>query len=307
MSQTSDNNWKQTRDRGSPWLINLIIWIILHLGRSAGRTLLVPIVLYFIMTSSTRRYSWFYLKRNFKAAQKSPPGFKDLFLHYYSFANMLLDRIYFLTGNHQKLNIHLHNTEHLEKLLDENSGAVLLGSHLGNFDALRALAGSRKNIKVRALMYNNEQQNINIAFERLNPELKQDVIHIGNADAMIQVQEDFQQGYLIGMLADRVDSDKRTLSCQFMGETIALPAGPLIIAHLLKAPVFICFALHRSGHDYDIYFHQLSDAIHLDRHQRDAKLQPLMQNYINILQDYALKYPYNWYNFYDYWKDDEHT
>jgi len=298
------SNWKQTPDRGSPWLINLIIWIILNLGRTIGRLFLYPIVLYFVFSSSTRRYSKIYLQRNFNTAKKKEPGFIDLFQHYYSFSNMLLDRVYFLTGKIEQFNITLHNEKLINDLIDQGKGAVLLGSHLGNFDALRALASDRDNVKIRALMYNNEQQKINRAFEKLNPDLKNDVIHIGTPDAMIRVQEDIQKGYLIGMLADRIEQDDRSVSCQFLGKEVNVPSGPLIVAHLLKAPVILCFALHRGGRQYDIYFHLLTDKVELPRKERDIKLQQLMQEYTDILAQHAIDYPYNWYNFYDFWQDD---
>ena len=296
-------NWKKTQDRGSPWLINLIIWIILNLGRTIGRLFLFPIVLYFVLNSSTRKYSKCYLQRNFSTAGKNKPGITALYKHYYSFANMLLDRVFFLTGNTQKFAIKLHNEHLLTDLTHQGKGVVLLGSHLGNFDALRALANKASDIKIRALMYDNEQQNINRAFEKLNPQLKQDVIHIGTPDAMLRVQEDIEAGYIIGMLADRIEQDDRSVSCHFLGDSIKLPTGPLIVAYLLKAPVILCFALHRGGNKYDIYFHKLRDIIDLPRKERELNLQKLMQEYADILEQHAIKYPYNWYNFYDFWQD----
>ncbi|WP_198262444.1 lipid A biosynthesis acyltransferase [sulfur-oxidizing endosymbiont of Gigantopelta aegis] len=299
----SDAQWKTSRDRGSPWLINLIIWIILNLGRTTGRLLLFPIVLYFVLSSKTRRYSMRYLQRNFKTAGKKSPGFTALFSHFYSFANMLLDRVFFLTGQTQQFSIQLHNEHLLTELISQGKGVVLLGSHLGNFDALRALANEKKDIKIRALMHDNSQQNINRAFERLNPQLKNDVIHIDTPESMLQVQEDINNGYIIGILADRIEQDVRSVSCQFLGDEASFPSGPLIVAHLLKAPIVICFALHRGGKQYDIYFHQLSEQLVLPRDNRDQELQELMQEYVNILELYALKYPYNWYNFYNFWHD----
>lgn len=297
------SNWKKTQDRGSPWLIELIIWIILNLGRTVGRLFLYPIVLYFVFSSSTRRYSKRYLQRNFKTAHKSPPGFIDLFKHYYAFSNMLLDRVYFLTDKSQQFNINYHNEDLVLDYIEQGKGIVLLGSHLGNFDALRALAGDRNELKIRALMYDNNEQNINRAFEKLNPQLKQDVIHIGTPDAMLRVQEDIQNGYIIGMLADRIEQDDRSVSCQFLGKQVKFPSGPLIVAHLLKAPVVLCFALHKGGNQYDIYFHLLQEKIVLPRKEREQTLQRLMQEYVNILEQHAINYPYNWYNFYDFWQD----
>ncbi len=298
-------NWKKTQDRGSPWLIDLIIWIILNLGRTIGRLFLFPIVLYFVLNSSTKKYSKRYLKRNFKTAKKNKPGILQLYKHYYSFANMLLDRVFFLSGKTQKFNIRLHNEYLLTDYTKQGKGVVLLGSHLGNFDALRALANKADNIKIRALMHNNDQQNINRAFEKLNPQLKNDVIHIGSPDAMLRAQEDIEAGYVIGMLADRIDQDARITNCQFLGDNIKLPTGPLIVAYLLKAPVILCFALHRGDNRYDVYFHKLRDKINLPRKDRDLKLQLLMQEYADILEQHAIEYPYNWYNFYDFWQDFE--
>ena len=297
-------DWKKTQDRGSPWLIDLIIWIILNLGRTVGRLFLFPIVLYFVLNSSTRKYSKLYLKRNFKTAGKDKPGFIAVYKHYYSFANMLLDRVYFLTGNTEKFNITLHNEHLITDLTKQGQGVVLLGSHLGNFDALRALANQANDIKIRALMYDNAQQNINRAFEKLNPQLKNDVIHIGTPDAMIRVQEDIKAGYVIGMLADRIEQDDRSTTCQFLGDNVKLPTGPLIVAYLLKAPVILCFALHRGGNQYDVHFHKLRDIIDLPRQERDLKLQQLMQEYADVLEKHAIHSPYNWYNFYDFWQDD---
>jgi predicted LPLAT superfamily acyltransferase len=304
-SQSTQNkgDWKQTRDRGSPWLIDLIIWIILNLGRTVGRLFLYPIVLYFIFSSPTRRYSRSYLQRNFQQAGKNQPGYLDIFRHYYSFSNMLLDRVFFLTGKTKAFDITLHNEHIIMDRIKQNQGLVLLGSHLGNFDALRALANADDNIKIRALMYNNDQQNINRAFEKLNPSLKEDVIEIGTADAMIKVQEDINNGYIIGMLADRIEKNERTVECQFLGGKVLFPSGPIIVAHLLKAPVVLCFALHQGGNKYDIYFHLLNDKIDLPRSEREQKLQHLVQEYANILEQHAIKYPYNWYNFYDFWQD----
>jgi len=296
-------NWKKTQDRGSPWLIDLIIWIILNLGRSIGRLFLFPIVLYFVFNSSTKKYSKRYLQRNFHTAHKKDPGFIAVYKHYYSFANMLLDRVYFLTGKTQKFEIKLHNEHLMTDLIKQGKGAVLLGSHLGNFDALRALANQHDNIKIRALMYNNNQQNINQAFEKLNPKLKEDVIHIGTPDAMLRVQEDINSGYVIGMLADRIEQDDRSTICHFLGEDVKLPTGPLIVAYLLKAPVIICFALHRGGNRYEVYFHKLRDKIELPRKERDQALQRLMQEYADLLEQHAIESPYNWYNFYDFWQD----
>ncbi|MFK5984654.1 MAG: lipid A biosynthesis acyltransferase [Pseudomonadota bacterium] len=300
---SSSQTWKKTPDRGSLWLIELITWIILHLGRTIGRLFLYPIVSYFILFSSTTRFSKKYLSRSL--ARK--PGLLDIFLHYYSFANMLLDRVYLLSGKTQSFDVRLHGDEILEQLIKKNKGIILLGSHLGNFDLLRIFSSKYSDIKIKAVMNNHNQQKINQVFEKLNPSLKDEVINIGSPESMLYLKEFVQQGNLAGILADRVEADGRIVQCNFFNQATNFPSGPLVVASLIKAPVILCFAIHTKNNKYDVYFHHFSDRIELPRDSRQASLTAYMQKYASILEQHCKDSPYNWYNFYDFWKDDVET
>ena len=301
MTDNSTQSWKNTHDRGSLWLIELITWIILNMGRGIGRLFLYPIVCYFILFSSTTTFSRQYLKRSLgKTASLA-----DVFRHYYSFANMLLDRVYLLSGKVQSFDITLHGEDILDELIKKNRGIILLGSHLGNFDLLRIISKKNSKIKVKALMNNNKQQKINQVFEKLNPSLKDEVINIGQPESMILIKEFVQEGNLVGILSDRVEDEKRTIACDFLGQPALFPTGPLIVASLIKAPVILCFGLHRGKNQYDVYFHHFSDEIILPRESRQQQLRIYIKKYSHILEKHCRETPYNWYNFYDFWKECE--
>jgi len=299
MTKLSGQTWKSTSDRGSLWLIELITWIILNLGRNIGRLFLYPIVCYFILFSSTTKFSRQYLHLSLG----KPPGIVDTFRHYYSFANMLLDRVYLLSGKTQAFDVHLHGEHILDKLIKKSKGIILLGSHLGNFDLLRIFSSKYSDIKIKAIMNNDNNQKINTVFEKLNPSLKEEVINIGSPESMLYLKEFVQQGNLAGILADRVETQSRTVSCQFFNKTTQFPSGPLIVANLIQAPVILCFGLHRKSNQYDIYFHDFSEQIDLPRASRQEKLTSYMQQYADILEQHCKEHPYNWYNFYDFWND----
>ncbi|MCK5538684.1 MAG: hypothetical protein KAI79_17805 [Bacteroidales bacterium] len=301
MVDDREQTWKQTSDRGSLWLIEIITWVILHLGRHVGRFFLYPIVCYFILFSSTTRFSRHYLTRSL--ARKV--NFSDVFRHYYSFANMLLDRVYLLSGKTQAFDVHLHGDDIFDELIQQNKGIILLGSHLGNFDLLRVFSAKYSDIKIKAVMNDNNRQKVNQVFERLNPSLKDEVIHIGHPESMLALKEFVQQGNLAGILADRVETEARSVSCEFFNQTTLFPSGPLIVASLIQAPVVLCFALHRKNNQYDIYFHKFSDKIILPRESRQEKLTEYMSEYAHILEQYCKQNPYSWYNFYDFWNDEK--
>ncbi len=293
-------SWKKTTDRGSLCLIELITWIILHLGRGVGRLFLYPIVCYFILFSATTRFSRSYLQRSLGRT----PTIIDVFRHYYSFANMLLDRVYLLSGKTQAFDVQLHGDEILDELINKNKGIILLGSHLGNFDLLRIFSTKYSNIKIKAVMNDTSAQKINQVFEKLNPSLKDEVIYIGDPESMLMLKEFVQQGNLAGILADRVETDNRAVSCHFFNQMTQFPGGPLIVASLIQAPVILCFGLHNKNNQYDVYFHLFSEQIHLPRAERQEKLTLYMQEYADILEQHCKDNPYNWYNFYDFWNDE---
>lgn len=294
------DSWKNTQDRGSLWLMNLITHIILKMGRQVGRFLLYPIVLYFILSSSTTRYSRLYLKR----CLGRKVGFIDVFRHYYSFANMLLDRVYLLSGRTSAFDVTVHGIEQIDQFIKKGDGIILLGSHFGNFDLLRVLSSKYSNINIKALMNIDNTQKINQVFEKLNPGLNDDVIEVGKIDSMLEVREFLQQGYLVGMLSDRVESTSRSVECDFLGKSTFFPTGPFILASVLEVPVIMSFAIHREKNYYDIYFQIFDEQIMLPRETRHEKLKSYVQQYASCLEEHCKKSPYNWYNFYDFWNDD---
>ncbi len=110
-------------------------WIALHIGRPVGRALLYPITLYFLATATAaRRGSRLFLRR----ALGREPGWRELFRHIHCFAATILDRVYFLTGRLDQFEIEIFGGQRILDQAASGRGCILLGSHLGSFEALRA-------------------------------------------------------------------------------------------------------------------------------------------------------------------------
>ena len=75
----------------------------------------------------------------------------------------------------------------------------------------------------------------------------------------------------------------------------------MLLASLLKAPVFLFFGLYLGGNRYEIHIEHFADHITLDRGSRESGIQAWTQRYADRLEHYARLAPYNWFNFYDYW------
>ena len=171
-----NKGWAVQSERGSLALTRFMVWYVLTLGRGMGRLLLGPIALYFVIFSKrASAASRQYLARVFGRR----PRFAEVLRHYYTFSTTIMDRVYFLTDQHDRLDITVTGDQQLDALSMQDKGCLLLGSHLGSFEALRSLGANKKGVPVKALYYEHNSQMLDAVFERLNPGVAEQVIPLG--------------------------------------------------------------------------------------------------------------------------------
>jgi predicted LPLAT superfamily acyltransferase len=129
------------------------------------------------------------------------------------------------------------------------------------------------------------------------------VINLGHPDALWQVYDSVNRGEMVGILGDRIAESDKITTCQFLGVPTRFPAGPVLLAATLKVPVLLFFGLYRGGNRYDIHFELLAEQIVVNREQRRHDIQYWTQRYVERLEYYLRQAPYNWFNFYDYWRE----
>jgi len=290
--------WAELPERGTPGPLRLTGWIAVHIGRPIARLLLYPITLYFVLTGRTaRRASQEYLTR----LQGKRPPWVQVFRHFHSFAATILDRVYLLKGQFDQFNVTVHQKELLDSQIETGKGCILLGSHLGSFEVLRAIGVTQKAFPLKVLMDINHNEKITMFLDALNREIASTVIVPDRPDTLLRVKENLDGGYLIGILGDRPTSDGKTAQCSFLGASTSFPAGPMILASVMRCPIILFFGLYRGGNRYDIHFEKFADEIALNREQRSHEIQQWIQRYATRLEHYARMAPYNWFNFYPFW------
>lgn len=273
-------------------------WIALSLGRKPTRLLLYPISAYFFLFSpSSRRASRDFLTR----ALDRPPSVRERFRHFFNFSATILDRVYLLTGQENLFDIRIQQPELVLGPADRQEGFILLGSHLGSFEVLRALGVNRKRLPLKVLLNVRHSPAIMRVLDALNPQIADTVIPLGEGNTALKVHETLAQGGIVGMLGDRVAENARTISCDFLGRTATFPTGPILLAVTLKVPVVVFFGLYLGANRYEIHFEQLFGGGSIPRNERDAAIEKLTRDYVALLERYARKSPYNWFNFYEFW------
>ena len=292
------DRWVGLQERGTPASLEVIAWIAERVGRRVARLLLYPITLYFVTTAhAARRASYEFLKR----ARGRSVRWWHVLHHFFYFAATILDRVYLLRGEFDRFSIPIHGKEMLQRQKEASRGGILLGSHLGSFEVLRALGVMQGGFPLKVLMDTRHNQNISRFFDALNPTIAGTVIAPDRPDTLIKVRESLDAGCFVGMLGDRVFGADKTSRCQFLSAPATFPAGPIVLAAMMHCPVVLFFGLYRGGNRYEIYFERFADEIRLDRERRAEEIQSWMQRYVTRLEHYSALAPYNWFNFYPFW------
>jgi len=306
MSLRRRHHWKGRPEGGNFFAIWLIRTIARRGGRFVARLCLYPIVLYFVlMRGPERRASLAYLARVLPTA----PNLWHVARHIHTFASTILDRVFLLSGHMEKFRFDVHGLDALHAQLDRGRGVLVFGSHLGSFDVLRVLATQRPGLKVRVLLDKTHNAAIQQLLDALNLQLAVSIIDASQPGPAIvlAIQQAVEEGALVALLVDRVLPGEAGVSAPLLGEEVRFPAAPWLIASVLQAPVTLAFGLYRGGNRYELVFEAFSDRIIAPRNNRAAALSDYVRSYAQRLQHHALRAPYNWFNFYDFWHNDDAT
>ncbi|MBL8429255.1 MAG: acyl-CoA synthetase [Dechloromonas sp.] len=295
----TDADWMRQQERSNLAILKLMVWISLTFGRRVGRIVLYGIAAYFVLFSPrARRSSRDYLHLALNRWAEWSDGFR----HVFSFASTIHDRIYLLNDRFDLFDIEIIGNEAVQKVAVEHPGALLIGAHLGSFEVLRAVGRGQQGLKVAMMMYEENARKINATLEAINPAASQDIIPLGRMDSMLQARDRLDEGYLVGMLADRGLGDDATVDCDFLGKPAPFPLGPFRMAAMLRRPVFFMTGLYLGGNRYQLHFEPLADFSRTTREERDAAIHAAMQHYADRLTHYCHLAPYNWFNFFDFWQ-----
>ena len=294
----TDLDWMKRKERGSLILLRLLVWLSLFFGRNFARLLLYPISLYFVSVATQARHA---SRRYLQKVLNRPVRWRDVFRHFFCFASISLDRIYFLNGQVQLFSTSVMNENFLHAAMQQHDGIFLFGAHMGSFEALRALGHQQTDYALVQLMYQENAKKLGQVLAAINPELQQEIIPLGNLETMMRVHDALKHGAMIGILADRTLQQTNLKKQCFLGEEAAFSESAFRLAAILRKPVLLMLGLYLGGNKYRLVFEEIHDFSKVQEDQAQA-VTIARKRYVDLLARYCQEYPYNWFNFYDFWQ-----
>jgi len=296
--------WETQRERSTPRTMRLVIWLALHLGRAFTRLLLFPIVAYFLLTGGApARASRSFLRH----VLGREPRLAERIRHWYSFAAVLLDRVFLLGNRSSYFAVTIEQEEIVLEIVRQGRGALLLVSHFGSFEVMRVTGQRQHQLPLRIVVDRQHGAMLTQLLEALDPALAAGVIDASQRGPTLALvlKQALDQGHLLGLMADRAHAGQRTVDVQFMNRPAPLPENPWVLASVLQVPVILAFGIYEGGNRYRIRFELLAQRVVLPRASRSLAIQGYAQAYADRLEAQVRAAPYNWFNFHDFWSDEK--
>ena len=303
------NNWSEITERGSAFGLLVLLQVYKILGHRFCSVIVAFVVAYFFITNSrSRQASLKYLQKVYQSGSSSfttQPNIWTAYKHFLNFGLSSLDKISSWAGKIKRGNVRFDQSQILIDHARNKQGAVIISAHLGNIELSRALAENIEEVTMNALVFTRHAEIFNNALNKINPDYKTNLIQVNSMgpETSILLKNKIDAGEMVVIMGDRtaVNSDSRNCSIDFFGEPALFSQGPIILASLMKCPVYLMLCI-KEPDGYCIHLELISDIIHLSRKSRQQDIKKYIQHYASRLEHYCKDSPLQWFNFFDYWQ-----
>ena len=289
------NEWSGKTD-GLPWMQRSLIAMfrVVPLWLPYGiMALVVPFYMIFNRKGYKAMYRFFRDRFGFGCWK----SFWKVYANHFRFGQIILDRFGVYAG--KKYRFITEGQELMDELEKHLEGFINLSSHVGNYE-IAGYSLKPKSKRFNALVYAGETATVMENRQKLLTQnnmsmipVKEDMSHIFELNAAID------RGEIVSMPADRVYGSQKTASCMFLGAEARFPLGAFAMAAQKNVPMLAVFVMKGGYSTYNAYVREIQC-------DREAKLRDQMtqlaQNFATNLEEIVRKYPTQWFNYFDFWK-----
>lgn len=313
------DHWRDGKERAAGnWQFSFMLSAYRFCGVKGSRFIIYPIVFVFcLFAPAVMSFSRSYLLRVATFCNGPKPSWRKSFFHIVSFVYAMFEKMAAWTGDVslESVRFHQDDVSALIKQLEEGQGAVIICSHMGNMEVLRALAsyGStavNRSFKVTSIVDFSGTSRFNAMIKKINPDSMTRLVNARDigVDTVIDLKERLVNGELLVIAGDRVSSTTREKKelISFFGEAAGFPQGAFILASVMEAPVYFMFALRENDLEpmalFDMHVIRSSISFVSSRKERKERIRDMIREYVCLLEQFACEHPLQWYNFYNFWR-----
>lgn len=297
------NHWYKTKEQSAGYYRIYTLYLIYKIFGAKPLKFISFFIMLFIFpfAGNARSASREYLKTVLKLDKIS---IFQIFKHLLSFAHSLVDKMDAFAGNFPLENIIFDNRDDNSSLiqhLNEKKGVFFLCSHLGNIEVLRTLLLEWKEITVNIFIQVEQTEIFNNFIQNISPNSKIKIYSVSDVDinTSIEISEKLAKGDIVFMAGDRVSANNPhlTFTHDFLGKTATFPKGVFRFAQMMECPIYFITCTKNTTGKY-----VLSSKRHINKEKKQDDLSSMQNEFVDFLETKTKEYPYQWYNFFDFWK-----
>ena len=303
-------DWQKNEEIGSAWVIKLTGVLLRFLPHAILVLLAYPVSFFYYLAAPKARRSLRTYIENFHAHTGRRLHVYPFFL---SFSITLVEKGESWAGRVSTSKLQYSgDTEAFLKRVRNREGMVMLMSHLGSAEEFRALKAQLEKETVGGEIPGLSVVDFEVSdkfvsmLKSLNPKVTDDLLSIRTMDvSSIERMSDVAgKGGLVAIAGDR--SASRNFLESFFGKDAAFPYGSFYIPALLGIPVYFMHCVRKNTFgfrkSYVLDIKEPESRVKGDsRKARQEYAKELCREYARNLEELCLRYPYQWYNFFDFW------
>lgn len=218
-----------------------------------------------------------------------------------SFGQVLVDRGWLGIKPGARLRGTFEGYDRLLELVSAGKGLVLLTAHVGNWQSALAHLPEIP-VRVNALMQYDQGAAAKHYFDVKGGTRPFAIIDAdGPFGGMVEALTALQRGEIVTIMGDRYVKGSYT-SVEFYGEAVRLPDSAYMLASSAGAPVAVLLAAKTGRMEYELKLWDDFSPEFVSREERSVMRQECCRRFITAVEDYLEKYPYQWYNFFNFWQ-----
>ena len=283
MKNTSYKIFHYLSRRLGLWFFRIFSWFI-----ATGYFFLFPIR----VAESLKFYRALFPERNFLyplwCSWKQYHKFTDVYIHR------------FIRFDEKDIEYVKEGWEYLDEAVQKKTGAILLMSHIGNWE-LAAQTLNRKGLPIMLYLGAKHKEQM----ERIQKEsMAQSGIRVvattedeKSPFALIEGINFLREGGIVSMTGDRLWGEQSFVTANFLGHEVRLPDTPHLFALMTGAPLTTFFVYQEAVGKYHIKVSKGRKVVAASRADRKKAVQDSAQAYGADLAEFAREHPFEWHHF----------
>jgi lauroyl/myristoyl acyltransferase len=217
---------------------------------------------------------------------------------YHNFTDVYLHR--FVAKWKEEVVFTKEGWEHLDEAIEKKTGAIVVMSHIGNWE-LAAEMLHRRGFPVMLYLGAKHKEQV----ERIQKDaLAKSGIKIVTTSekekspfALLEGINFLREGGIVSMTGDRLWGNQSSVAVDFLGYWARLPDTPHLFALMTGAPLLTFFVSQQTPGNYHVKISKGRQAIAITRKERTRAVLESAQAYAAALEQAARENPFEWYHF----------